>query len=161
MPEDRSSSIEGVSRSTIDEVIEKSRQQFEKRRRTEEQSMIEKSRQQFTKRRRTDQRSAGTEDRTVTPREKEEMKQALDEEKMKRTVAPLVVKCLQQQDYNLWKGDKTIFKELARLITRHIVECEKKAGRSEVTRINEDKIAKVINSHGKYFAGKVAGYNAV
>lgn len=123
--------------------------------------MIEKSRMQLEQRRRIEEEKVAAEKAAAAAKDEEatEKKRLMEEEKLKKVVAPMVVKCLQKQHKDLWDGDKHIFKELARLITRHIVDCEKKAGRS-LSKINEEKIAKTISSHGKYFAGKVTGNSA-
>ncbi|KAI7868641.1 hypothetical protein BDF14DRAFT_1724451 [Spinellus fusiger] len=76
---------------------------------------------------------------------------------LKKEVGKIVTKYMSARQQSLWKGDKEVFKNLARKITHHVVDKELQSGRrmSSVTSAFRAKIEKFIDMHGVDFALKL------
>lgn len=114
-PEERVSSIEGVNQSDLEDLVEKTIQDAEKKRlefaRSESPAMSIASRSGASK----------FSPRIITPSASRRgsgdagvVSNSLDETELKKEVGKIVTKYLSSKQKNLWKGDKYLFKELAR-----------------------------------------------
>ncbi|KAG0176944.1 histone methyltransferase set2 [Apophysomyces sp. BC1034] len=151
-PEERVSSIEGVSQSQIASLVEKAIMDTER-----------KKRDQTTSRMNSPTSSAASKT-IVSPRLSRRSStegtsdHALDEAELKKEVGKVVIKYLSAKHTSLWHGDKHLFKELARKITHHIVNRESHSAR-KIQTMNaavRAKIEKFIDAHGPEFAAKAS-----
>ncbi|KAG2230298.1 hypothetical protein INT48_001064 [Thamnidium elegans] len=157
-PEERVSSIEGVNQSDLEDLVEKTIQDAEKKRlesaRSESPAVSIASRNGATK----------SSPRIITPSVSRRgsgdmgvVSNSLDETELKKEVGKIVTKYLSSKQKSLWKGDKYLFKELARKITHHIVDRETQSSR-KIHAINSSvrsKIEKFIDSHGSDLVLKI------
>ncbi|KAI8641442.1 hypothetical protein BD408DRAFT_418044 [Parasitella parasitica] len=144
LPEERVSSIEGVNQSDLEDLVEKTIQETENKKKKRSASPI----------------VSVTTPRVMTPSTSRKGSPAvvgLDETELKKQVGKIVTKYLSSKQKNLWNGDKHLFKELARKITHHIVDREVQSNR-KINSMNsgvKSKIEKFIDSHGAELALKV------
>ncbi|GAA5809198.1 hypothetical protein MFLAVUS_002603 [Mucor flavus] len=157
-PEERVSSIEGVNQSDLEDLVEKTIQDAEKKRlesaRSESPAVSVASRNGVSK----------SSPRIITPSVSRRgsgdvgvVHNSLDETELKKEVGKIVTKYLSSKQKSLWKGDKYLFKELARKITHHIVDRETQSSR-KIHAINSSvrsKIEKFIDSHGSDLVLKI------
>ncbi|CEP14549.1 hypothetical protein [Parasitella parasitica] len=142
-PEERVSSIEGVNQSDLEDLVEKTIQESENKKKKQSTSPVV---------------SVAT--HVVTPSTSRKGSPAvvgLDETELKKQVGKIVTKYLSSKQKNLWNGDKYLFKELARKITHHIVDREVQSNR-KIHSMNssvKSKIEKFIDSHGSELVLKV------
>ncbi|KAI9244516.1 hypothetical protein EDC94DRAFT_530853, partial [Helicostylum pulchrum] len=75
---------------------------------------------------------------------------------LKREVGKVVTKYLSAKQQTLWKGDKHLFKDLARKVTHHIVDRETRSGRKikSMETPLRIKIEKFIDVHGTEYVSK-------
>lgn len=102
-PEERVSSIEGVNQSDLEDLVEKTIQETENKK----------------KKRSTSPVGSVTTPRIITPsisRKGSPSVASLDENELKKEVGKIVTKYLSSKQKNLWNGDKYLFKELARKV---------------------------------------------
>ncbi|KAL7321889.1 hypothetical protein PS15m_001612 [Mucor circinelloides] len=146
VPEERVSSIEGVNQSDLEDLVEKTIQESENKKKKRSASPAGSA-------------TAST-PRIITPsasRKGSPAVSSLDETELKKQVGKIVTKYLSSKQKKLWNGDKLLFKELARKTTHHIVEREMKSNR-KIHSMNssvKSKIEKFIDSHGSEFVVKV------
>lgn len=155
-PEERVSSIEGVNQSDLEDLVEKTIQDAEKKRlesaRSESPAISVAS------------RSHKYSPRIITPSASRRgsgdagvVSNSLDETELKKEVGKIVTKYLSSKQKSLWKGDKYLFKELARKITHHIVDREIQSSR-KIHAMNSSvrsKIEKFIDAHGSDLVLKI------
>ncbi|CAO3639002.1 unnamed protein product [Mucor hiemalis] len=157
-PEERVSSIEGVNQSDLEDLVEKTIQDAEKKKlesaRSASPAVSIISRNGAIK----------ASPRVITPSVSRRgsddtgvASNSLNENELKKEVGKIVTKYLSSKQKNLWKGDKYLFKELARKITHHIVDREKQSSRKIQTMNSsvKTKIEKFIDSHGSELVAKV------
>lgn len=108
VPEERVSSIEGVNQSDLEDLVEKTIQETENKKKKRSAS------------------PAGSVTTTSTPRiitpsasrkGSPAVVSSLDETELKKQVGKIVTKYLSSKQKKLWNGDKHLFKELARKVT--------------------------------------------
>lgn len=120
-PEERVSSIEGVNQSDLEDLVEKTIQDAEKKRlefaRSESPAVSIASRNGGAK----------SSPRIITPSVSRRgsgdlgvTNNSLDETELKKEVGKIVTKYLSSKQKHLWKGDKYLFKELARKVSLFI-----------------------------------------
>ncbi|KAI9247168.1 hypothetical protein BDA99DRAFT_526274 [Phascolomyces articulosus] len=175
MPEDKASSIEGVTRAELDGFVEKAMQDSEQKKKSS--TPTNESRQP----------SSTTSSTTTTPTTvpadhhyhhhhhhsrrmvpngdiassssgaaSSSKRKALKEAELKQEVSKVVTKHLSSKK-TLWKNDKTLFKELARKLTHHIVDRENNSSR-KIHSMNDSlkiKIERFIDDHGTDFVLKL------
>jgi hypothetical protein len=112
-PEERVSSIEGVNQSDLEDLVEKTIQESENKKRAE------KTRSESPAISITSKGQAKKSPRVITPsvsRRGSGEAASLDENELKKEVGKIVTKYLSSKQKTLWKGDKYLFKELARKV---------------------------------------------
>ncbi|KAI8972717.1 hypothetical protein BDB01DRAFT_455123 [Pilobolus umbonatus] len=157
-PEEKVSSIEGVNQSDLEDLVERAIQDTEKKKlesaRSASPAVSVMSRDHKSPRlitpstsRRGSREGAGL----------FSINGSLDENELKKEVGKVVTKYLSAKQKALWKGDKFLFKELARKITHHIVDREMQSSRKiqVVNSAVRTKIEKFIDSHGADLATKI------
>lgn len=115
-PEERVSSIEGVNQSDLEDLVEKTIQESENKKRAE------KARSESPAISIASRGQLKNSPRVTTPsvsrRGSSEAAASLDENELKKEVGKIVTKYLSSKQKTLWKGDKYLFKELARKVGR-------------------------------------------
>ncbi|KAI8884269.1 hypothetical protein K501DRAFT_218017 [Backusella circina FSU 941] len=138
--EERASSIEGVaSRSDLQDLVERAIQDTEQKK-----SVVNSV-------------SPQVQTPSSSRRGSSEMP-SLDETELKKEIGKVVTKYLSTKKTDLWKGDKYLFKELARKITHHIVDRETQSSR-KIHAMNSNvrsKIEKFIDAHGSNLVSKMS-----
>ncbi|KAL0077930.1 hypothetical protein J3Q64DRAFT_1766961 [Phycomyces blakesleeanus] len=161
-PEERESSIEGVSQEQIEGQIEHAILESEKKKRLEEGCSPSPVNSITTSK-------AGRSPHTMTPTAStsgstdaqsvgdDPQGPFLNDIDLKREIGKVVTKYLSARQQHLWKEDKNIFKDLARRMTHHIVDRELQSGRKIVAMNSalRTKIEKFMDLHGADFAGKL------
>ncbi|CDH49359.1 histone-lysine n-methyltransferase [Lichtheimia corymbifera JMRC:FSU:9682] len=148
-PEEKVSSIEGVDKNQLDDLVKQA---------------VERKRQQTSSISPANSVTGQT-PRVVTPAASTSGSNevegggshGMDEVDLKREVGKVVTKYLTVKQQALWKGDKHLFKELARKLTHHVVDRETQSKRKIVgmTGALRAKIEKFIDMHGNDFALKI------
>jgi hypothetical protein len=117
-PEERVSSIEGVNQSDLEDLVEKTIQESENKKRAEK-TRSESPAVSITSKLKNSPRvitpsvsRRGSGDPTTATAT------SLDENELKKEVGKIVTKYLSSKQKTLWKGDKYLFKELARKVKR-------------------------------------------
>ncbi|KAK4513210.1 uncharacterized protein ATC70_013005 [Mucor velutinosus] len=147
VPEERVSSIEGVNQSDLEDLVEKTIQETENKKKKRSASPAGSV-------------TTASTPRIITPsasRKGSPAVSSLDETELKKEVGKIVTKYLSSKQKKLWNGDKHLFKELARKTTHHIVEREMNSNR-KIQSMNssvKSKIEKFIDAHGAEFVIKV------
>ncbi|GAN03894.1 set and ww domain protein [Mucor ambiguus] len=147
VPEERVSSIEGVNQSDLEDLVEKTIQETENKKKKRSASPAGSV-------------TTASTPRIITPstsRKGSPAVSSLDETELKKQVGKIVTKYLSSKQKKLWNGDKHLFKELARKTTHHIVEREMNSNRKIYTMNSsvKSKIEKFIDAHGSEFVIKV------
>ncbi|KAI9022778.1 hypothetical protein CLU79DRAFT_858673 [Phycomyces nitens] len=162
-PEERESSIEGVSQEQIEGQIEHAILESERKKRLEEGCSPSPANSIATSK-------AGRSPHTMTPTAStsgstdaqsvgdDPQGPFLNDIDLKREIGKVVTKYLSARQQSLWKGDKKIFKDLARKMTHHIVDRELQSGRkiAAMTSALRTKIEKFMDLHGADFAEKLS-----
>ncbi|KAF7732537.1 histone methyltransferase set2 [Apophysomyces ossiformis] len=150
-PDEKVSSIEGVSQSQIASLVEKAILDTERKKREQTVSRVNSPSSAASK--------PATSPRLSRRSSIEAMSDpVLDETELKKEVGKVVIKYLSSKHTTLWRGDKHMFKELARKMTHHIVNRESHSAR-KIQAVNSSirtKIEKFIDAHGSEFAAKIS-----
>lgn len=123
MPEEKVSTIEGVNQSDLEDLVEKTIQETEKRKlesaRSASPAVSIASRNGLVK----------ASPRIITPSVSRRgsgdagvVSNSLDETELKKEVGKVVTKYLSAKKKDLWKGDKHLFKELARKVREFLCD---------------------------------------
>ncbi|KAI9314641.1 hypothetical protein BX666DRAFT_1862601 [Dichotomocladium elegans] len=141
------SSVEGVDKSQLDDLVKQA---------------VHRKRQQTGSISSANSVSADQTPRVITPAastsESNEVEgPGMDELELKREIGKVVTKYLTVKHQALWKGDKHLFKELARKLTHHVVDRELHSKRKIHSMTNQlrAKIEKFIDLHGSDFVLKI------
>lgn len=116
-PEEKSSSIEGVNQSDLEDLVEKTIQDAEKKK-VVESIRSDSPAALIASRLSTDSSQAAT--TLASRRGSDEVDGALNEAQLKKGIGKIVTKYLSSKQKGLWKDDKHLFKELARKVTLKI-----------------------------------------
>ncbi|KAI9319832.1 hypothetical protein BX666DRAFT_1853288, partial [Dichotomocladium elegans] len=142
VPEDKASSIEGVTQSQIEGLVEKAILNSSQKKKISNDSDLSATSSISPSKREVDAKPPGGGD-------------GLGEAELKQEIGKIVTKYLSQKK-EIWNNDKSVFKELARKMTHHIVNRELKSSR-RIKSINDStraKIEKFIDNHGAEFLQK-------
>ncbi|KAI8377796.1 uncharacterized protein BYT42DRAFT_357888 [Radiomyces spectabilis] len=155
-PEERVSSIEGVNQCQLDGLVEKAIMDAERKRHDSASSSSPSSKPGRSPQCVTPSASRSTSFDLMTG-DAGSSAASSEDVKLKKEISKIVTKYLSAKHKLLWKGDKHLFKDLARKITHHIFDRETSAGKKMRTmsanlRI---KIEKFIDSHGVSFVQKL------
>ncbi|KAG2222497.1 hypothetical protein INT45_012811, partial [Circinella minor] len=191
MPEDKASSIEGVSQAELDGFVEKAILDAQQKKKssstttTTTTTPIIESKQSgstpmatstaatsststsasttpATEHRRPLTNGSGDINLSSTGSSSSLKRKALKEAELKQEVGRVVTKYLSSKK-TLWRNDKTVFKELARKLTHHIVDRETNSSR-KIHGMNDglkSKIERFINDHGADFVSKLERKGAI
>ncbi|KAI8967227.1 hypothetical protein BDF20DRAFT_840312 [Mycotypha africana] len=160
------SSIEGVNQSVLEDLVEKTIQASEKKRKEAAAAaavgmLIQQQQQEEQQQSNSSTPLVGSplsRENTIDSSSKHNGGSGgMDETELKKEVGKVVTKYLSSKQQSLWKGDKFLFKELARKITHHIVDRETQSSRKIMTMNSnvKSKIEKFIDSHGAELVLKV------
>lgn len=115
VPEEKASSIEGVSQSQLDGLVEKAIMDAQQKKKQRETSQQQKESNDSTKRQQSSNRPSSSKSTTPSSRS-DSGERGLTEVELKHQVGKIVTKHLTTKHKSLWKDDKALFKELARKV---------------------------------------------